>query len=550
MKLPNVETNEPDIESRPAVSSPARRRWLIVVVLGLVLVTAAVVLWRVRGSLRGDGVEAGRPVPAPTFEGSPAAEEGVAPRPGDVLITLSPEESANAQIKTEPASAPESGQAVTTGVRTTGVVQSNAYKEVPVFAIAGGTMRQVMREAGDRVARGQKLATIFSSELADAQAAYLRLFAEQEEHHEHYKRTVELLEIGAVSREELERVTSMHKTAEANLEAAKQRLILLGMNEKQIEGLVTSAASALITVESPSSGTILSRSVNPDEVVMAGKELFRVADLSTVWVIGQVYDRDFAAVRMGTHASITSPAYPGRVFRGKVSYVDPQVDLKTRTAEVRIEVANRGEALKLGMYLDVVFGETAAPAGTGQVVAGVSSQALQSIGAKQVVFLATGQPGVFVQREVKTGGEADGSVAIYSGLSPGERVVTEGSFLLRAQSLKLNSDQGAVSEASHQHESSVIATPDGTGVQSATIVLTANGFEPDNIVLKAGRQARITFLRKVEETCATEVVIPAFGIKEELPLNQATSVEFMPEKKGEYEFMCGMAMLRGKIIVK
>src|SRR5207253_7014616 len=144
---------------------------------------------------------------------------------------------------------------------TTGTVQSNAYKEVPVFPIAGGIVKQINVELGNRVARGQPLATIFSSELAEAESAYLKMAAEVEEHHQHHHRTTELVEIGAVSREDLEQATSLKKTAEANLASARERLILLGMTDKQIDLLGTTQRfpKPLLTVDSPASGTLIAR---------------------------------------------------------------------------------------------------------------------------------------------------------------------------------------------------------------------------------------------------------------------------------------------------
>jgi len=196
----------------------------------------------------------------------------------------------------------------------------------------------------------------------------------------------------------------------------------------------------MLRVVAPVSGAVISRTVNGGEVVATGKELFRVADLSSVWVIGQVYEKDLASVREGTAAVVTTPAYSGKSFNGRVSYIDPRIDPQTRTAQVRIEVSNPGEMLRIGMYVDVVLGAPAPP-GTGSGVT-VPKAAVQTIGSKQVVFVATDQPGVFIQREVIAGPESGGQVLVYSGVSAGERVVTEGSFLLRAESLKQKPDQG------------------------------------------------------------------------------------------------------------
>ncbi len=478
-------------------------------------------------------------------------------------ITLSPDKLENAKLKTEGVAEqtgmPSEGAA---GIRTTGTVQSNAYKEVPVFPIAGGIIRQINVELGNKVNRGQTLATIFSSELADAQGAYLKMAAEVDEHHKHHNRTIDLVEIGAASREELEQATSMKKAAEANLASARERLILLGLSEKQIEELRTAQKfpKPLIAVESPASGTLVGRAVNSGEVVMQGKEIFRVADLSSVWVVAQIYERNFQTVNIGTTAVITTSAYPGRTLNGRVSYIDPRVDPQTRTAQVRVELANPREVLRLGMFVDVTFSGAVQAASSAQPVPAVPRSAVQTIGAKQIVYVATDRPGSFVQREVSTGQEIDGKLPVYNGVSAGERVVTEGSFLLRAESLKLNPAQ---STAAAFAASSKPAIPDvnriqpgsrgpqqETGAQAVTVRVTDKGFQPDRIELKRGIPARLTFVREIEETCATSVMIPEFNIKQDLPLKEPVLLEFTPAKAGVFDFTCGMKMLTGKIVVR
>src|SRR5262249_47840307 len=250
------------------------------------------------------------------------------------------------------------------------------------------------------------------------------------------------VEIGASSREEFEEVSAEYKIEQAKLTAARQRLLLLGMSAKQVDALRDSnQMGASISVDAPASGTILSRSVNAGEVVTMGKELFGVGALSTVGVIGKIYEKDFAGVRIGAPAVITAPAYPGKTFAARVSYIDPRVEPQTRTAQIRIEVRNPGEVLRLGMFVDVNFGGSSPATTGGQMIASVPRNAVQMIGGKQVIFVSTNQSGVFAQREVSAGPESNGVVPIYAGLNAGERVVTEGSFLLRAESLKLNPAQ-------------------------------------------------------------------------------------------------------------
>jgi multidrug efflux pump subunit AcrA (membrane-fusion protein) len=561
--------------NNPNATTSSRKRWLITAAFLIVVAASALFFWFVRGTGRSE--VAGRPVPTPDFDvassSSGLATSGTALRPGDMLITIQPEKLENAHLKIEAATTQSASAMNLRGLQTTGTIEPNAYKVVSVLPIAGGIVRQVNSELGDKVARRHKLATIFSADLADAQTAYLIMLAEIEKHHQHYNRTVKLVEIGAASREELEEATATYKTEQARLTAARQKLLLFGMSAKQIDELrdgiqtgQTGQMSALMSVEAPATGTILSRSVNVGEVVTVGKELFRIADLLTVWVIGQIYEKDFAAVRVGTPAVITALAYPGRAFTGRVSYIDPRVEPQMRTAQIRIEVKNPGEMLKLGMFVDVTFGGATPASVKGQPIVVVPRAAVQMIGAKQVVFVATNQQGVFAQREVSAGSDSNGFVPIHTGLNAGERTVTEGSFLLRAESLKLNPGQltatGTPSAAPAQSvvqqspveqphaKPSLSSQTNQNQVQSVTVTLNEKGYEPQSFKLKQDVPARVTFVRKVEGTCGTEVVLEEYKIKRELPLNQPVVVEFTPTKTGEFKFACGMDMLRGKLIVQ
>ncbi|MFL6333754.1 MAG: efflux RND transporter periplasmic adaptor subunit [Pyrinomonadaceae bacterium] len=407
----------------------------LIIVAVCAAVCAALLFWWLNRS----GGGAGHVVTAPrniAFDqtGAPAGGAAAEPAPGEATLNVAPDAAARAGVQAEAVGeqlAPEALQQAATGV-----VQANAYRSTPVVSLVGGRLVSVAAEAGQEVRRGQQLAVVFSDELAMAQTRYLSAQAELEEHHKHHHRTLELVEIGAASREEAEQSVSMLKKAEAEAAAQRQRLLLLGLTPQRVAALNSpSQVSSEISLPAPVSGTVISRAANPGEVVEANKELLRVADLSNVWVVGQVFERDLARVRTGSGASVTSEAYPGRVWRGRVTYVDPQLDPSTRTAQVRVEVANPGQALKLGMYVNVGFGAL----GTAEATAPtVPASAVQTIGGRTVVFLATADPGAYVMRPVRVGPESSGRYPVLEGLHVGDRVVTGGSFMLRAEWLKLH----------------------------------------------------------------------------------------------------------------
>jgi len=379
----------------------------------------------------------GKPVPAPrsvSFGESPGSQTATT---GEQQLILTSEQLQHAGLKIETVGEKPSSDAV--GQMTTGLVQANTYEETPVVSLVGGIVRTVKPELGQTVKRGQTVAIVSSNELADAQSRYLTASVALDEHHRHHLRTVKLVQIGAASREELEMANTRLRNAESDVANLRQKLLLLGLSSQRIASLnSTSQISSEVNVPAPSAGTLTSRSVNPGEVIEAHKELMRVTDLSSVWVVGQVYEKDLATIRVGSGANITSDAYPGRVFRGRISYVDPKVDPATRTVQVRIELANPGQMFKIGMYVNVAFATLGASEKTMPIV---PKDAVQNIGNQQVVFVASEKANEFALRAVRLGPESNGFYPVLEGLSAGERVVTEGSFMLRAEWLKSHPNQ-------------------------------------------------------------------------------------------------------------
>jgi RND family efflux transporter MFP subunit len=277
---------------------------------------------------------------------------------GDFEILLPPDVAARAGLKTATVGAADVSAALT----IPGTVMPNAYREVKVTPIAGGIVTTIHVELGASVPRGAPLATLFSSELADAQTRYLSMRAMLEADHKKLQRTERLVAIGAASRQELEEVTAVHAGHETEVASVRQRLLQLGLTRQEVDGLTDpSQVVSQVVVRAPIGGVVTARSANPGQVVAMGQELFVVTDLATVWLVGDLYEQDFASASIGSEATVTAPGYPGAVFRGRVSYIDPRVDSQTRTAKVRVEVPNPGGRLRLGMYVSMMFAGTSGP---------------------------------------------------------------------------------------------------------------------------------------------------------------------------------------------
>jgi RND family efflux transporter MFP subunit len=190
---------------------------------------------------------------------------------------------------------------------------------------------------------------------------------------------------------------------------------------------------ATTNIPAPIAGVITERGANVGLNVDTATKLFTVVDLSSVWVVGALYERDFARVRVGSAVSVTTTANPGLALKGHVSYIDPQVSAETRTARVRVEVANPHQELRLGMYADI---EVTAAADRQAVM--VPRTAVQNVSDRQVVYIANPtEPGKFIEREVRLGPASGDQVEVVSGVQPDDQVVSKGSFFVRAERERL-----------------------------------------------------------------------------------------------------------------
>ncbi|HUF04381.1 MAG TPA: efflux RND transporter periplasmic adaptor subunit [Aridibacter sp.] len=297
----------------------------------------------------------------------------------------------------------------------------------------------LLAEKRSNFERSQKLVKIGSisrKAFENATTEFETAKAKLAEAENRFERARRLLEVNPARNNELDRTLTNLRTMQADVAAQREQLLVLGLPKRTLDALNSSSqVSSLLPVTAPISGTLTERMINGGETVSANSKVGTVTDLSTVWVIGQVYEKDLGKVRVGSGASVRSDSYPGELFRGNVSYIDPAVDERTRTAQVRVELANPGEKLKLGMYVNVAL---ATIGGSERTAPLVPKAAVQTIGADTFVFLATDDPNVFKMRQIRVGEEREGSLPVFEGIFVGDKVVTGGSFLLRAEWLKTN----------------------------------------------------------------------------------------------------------------
>ena len=295
-------------------------------------------------------------------------------------------------------------------LRTVGLVGMDEEKISRVHVkVAGWIEKLSLNYVGEFVKKGQPLFTLYSPDLLSTEEEYLVVLAGRE----------------ALSRES---DTGVATGADSLLQASRDRLRLFDVTDAQVRKLEeTHKAERTMTLYSPISGYVMTREAYQQAYVTSATELYEIADLTTIWVSVDIYEYEAPFVAIGQPASMQLNYFPGKTYSGKVSYVYPILDPKTRTMKVRMEFPNPNLALKPGMYADV---QLSIDYGS-QII--VPTEAVLNSGTKQVVFMAK-PDGYFEPREIKIGDQYDGQTVVLAGLKPGEKVVASGNFLIDSES--------------------------------------------------------------------------------------------------------------------
>jgi Cu(I)/Ag(I) efflux system membrane fusion protein/cobalt-zinc-cadmium efflux system membrane fusion protein len=295
-------------------------------------------------------------------------------------------------------------------IRATGTVAIDETRLSYVQTRISGHIEKVFADATYQyVRKGQRLFTIHSPELVVAEREYLLA-----------KQNAKNLSQSTIP--------GVAKGVASLLDSSKERLEQWNIPEQEIARLEsTGQAADALEIDSPVAGYITERNALPNLNVQPETRLYTIADLSTVWVLAQVFQNDLGRVKAAAPASLTVDSYPGRVFRGRVDFIYPDVDMTTRTARVRLLFSNPNLTLTPGMYVNIVL---QMPLGK-QLVIPVSG-VLQS-GARQIVFVDRGA-GYLEPRDVQLGPQAGDQYIVLKGLKAGERIVTSANFLVDSES--------------------------------------------------------------------------------------------------------------------
>ena len=334
------------------------------------------------------------------------------------LFTIPDDQMSHVQLITMTAST------MTNTLRLTGTVAYNAFKTTPVITQVGGPVSRIMVVPGDNVRMNQPMLEVSSPDFAQSLDGYLKASDSFRLADRFYVRAQDLYAHKAIAQQDLEQAESNRNQAQADLKAAEQGMRILGI--KNPEDLAKTPSSAQIPVLAPIAGKVVERLVSPGQVVQAGQtQAFTISDLSTVWVLANVYQADLKYVNSGEDVVVQTDAFTDS-FHGRISYVSPALDPNTRTLQARIVVDNPGEKLKRDMYCTVT------------VTAGVLKNALVVPNAailrddnNQPFVYALKGSDQFGRRDVVLGQTQSNETQIVKGISPGDKVVGDGGLFLQ-----------------------------------------------------------------------------------------------------------------------
>jgi len=297
------------------------------------------------------------------------------------------------------------------------------------YAFPARVSRIIVR-VGEWVNEGSPLITLQSEEVGKSRAEFFRAQADLELAQANYERQKRLFERGAGAQKDFLAAEAELKVARANLEACEKKLHLLGFSEEEVKQMSSvHQINPVITLYSPIKGKVVEIKVVPGEMVDQAKDMMVILDPRVLWVDAEIFEKDIARVHPGQKVEITVPAYPGKTFVGRISYIGDVLKEETRTITVRTEVENQDLELKPGMFATLKINLNG-----DQAVLAVPEAAICDQQGEKFVFVPQGDG--FELRKVELGARQDGFYEVISGLKEGELVVTTGSFQLKSKLLE------------------------------------------------------------------------------------------------------------------
>jgi cobalt-zinc-cadmium efflux system membrane fusion protein len=310
-------------------------------------------------------------------------------------------------------------------LRLSGAVAYNQFKTTPVISQVGGPVSRILVVPGQHIREGQPMLEVTSPDYSLLFAAYLKARDTLRVAQKNYDRAKDLYDHHAIAERDLLQAESDQIQAQADLNAAVLGLKILGIQDPE-ELAKKPTSTAEIPVLAPISGEVVERDVSPGQLLTPGAtQAFVISDMSSVWILVNVYQGDLSAVHVGDAVDVTTDSYPD-TFRGKISFISPALDPNTRTLQARIVVDNAGEKLKNNMYCVA----TVAAGAVKNAIALPDSAILRDDENQPYVYVENSQ-NQFGRRQVEIGDSTGGQTQILKGLSPGEHVVGDGGLFLQ-----------------------------------------------------------------------------------------------------------------------
>jgi cobalt-zinc-cadmium efflux system membrane fusion protein len=311
-------------------------------------------------------------------------------------------------------------------LRLPGTVAYNSFETTPVISQVSGPISRILIVPGQEVHAGQPMLYVTSPDFAQLRTNYLKARDAQELAQKAYARSKDLYDHHVIALADLEQAESTQNQAQADLQAADQALRAVGVPHP--DQMSMAAVMPEIPVLAPISGQAVERLVAPGQVIQAGAtQIFTISNMSTVWVLASVYERDLGAVHNGEDVSIESDAYPEK-FHGKISYLGSALDPTSHTLQVRIVTDNPGEKLKKDMYVTATI-----QAGNDSRAMTVPDAAVLRDAENLPFVYVEAAPNQFAERQVEVGESENGKTQVLSGLQAGENVIADGSLFLQFQ---------------------------------------------------------------------------------------------------------------------
>ena len=341
------------------------------------------------------------------------------------VVTLSPEMQKSSGIEVRPVVL----ESAAVPFSATAAIEMNMDRTARISTRVAGKAVKINVSQGDRIKTGQILAWLDSVELDQIWSDYRKAQGRLELARKTLRREETLFQKEISPEKDVLKARQELDEAEAEINLARERFRLVGIDVSQFAANRGNGSHPLVPVASPAGGVVIEKAITLGEVVHPDKAIFLVADLATLWVAIDVYEKDMSRLKVGTDVKVSVTAFPEKVFKGKISYVADIVDEKTRTEKARVTIDNRSGLLKPGMFATVIA--EPGSGGTERLIA-IPEEAMQIEGAARYVFVRV-SPGKFARRDIETGRSFGKNLEVVRGLKEGEVFAVKGAFILKSE---------------------------------------------------------------------------------------------------------------------